>query len=130
MARLHSVSLFAFARQSVSPRYFCGSILADSEVASDPAVAATFHHQCHDFRGKPIRFWAFATLAAQFPAVCLRGGEARLDPVADQITLGLGNAGEKRRQHPAMRRGQVEDHTVHGDDGNLPALVQHQVKSS
>jgi hypothetical protein len=41
---------------------------------------------------------------------------------ADQISLELGNAGEKRSQYAAMRRRQIEGHTIHGDDKHFPAF--------
>ena len=43
-------------------------VLADGEVAGDPAIASPVRDGLEHLWGKPVRFWALPGLAPEFPA--------------------------------------------------------------
>jgi hypothetical protein len=55
-------------------------------------------------------------LTAELLAACSRSGHARFHSFADEVAFKFRDAGEKGRQHPSMRRRQVERHAVQGDE--------------
>ena len=62
-----------------------------------------------------------AGLASKFLAARTGGGQTGFHPLAEQITLELGDPGQHGGHHPSMRCVELEGHAVHGNDGDFPA---------
>lgn len=95
----------SFATHAIASDDISNRILADRQIAGYPAIAMAFRDERQYLRCELVRLWPLAGLPSELSSTRLGSGKAGFYPLADEIALELGNAGEKRRQYPAMRRG-------------------------
>src|ERR671929_1243107 len=98
-------------------------VLAQAQLAPDQAVAAPLGHEGEHPGRQAVGLGPLAGPPTEPLAPRLGGGEAGADPLPDELTLELGEAGEDGGHHPPVRGCEVEGQAVHRDHRRPAALA-------
>jgi hypothetical protein len=107
--------------RGTAPHDFHYRIFGQAEVPADQAVGQSFTVHGEDALGLLVG-GPLTNLAAEHHPTSPGSGQSRLDALADEIALELGQAGHDGAHQLARRGAKVEAETRSGEHANLPAM--------